>query len=255
LILQKILEYSGLTEGREFTIQKSYQNEEGARLLPDVIINLPDNRNLIIDSKVSLTAYERYCSTEEEGQKKEALKDHLVSIKAHIKELSEKKYQNIYEINSPDSVLMFLPVEPAFVLAAQEEKNLFTEALRNNITLVYPTSLMCTLKTVEHTWKQDRQKRYALEIASEGGKLYDKFVSFLKDMESIEKSIDNTKASYEKAFNKLKSGTGNLINRAEKIRELGAKATKLIPENLVKVASESEMLTDKPTEISDIQKN
>jgi len=226
VILESILEKSGLVKGREYFIQESHVTDEGKRLQPDVIIKLPENRNIIIDSKVSLVAYDRYCSTEDEKEREIQLKSHIASIRNHINNLSKKIYQNIYELESLDFVIMFLPVEPAYSLAAQNDWTLVNEATEKNIVLISPSILLIALKTIASLWRREFQNRNALEIAKQSGDLLDKFSAFVDDLIMVGKNIKTTKDNYDKAMNKLVEGKGNLISRTEKIRELGAKATK-----------------------------
>ena len=228
LILERVLESSGLVKGKEYETQTSAQNIDGKRIQPDVIVHLPENKHIIVDSKVSLTAYENYTSTEEETDKQTYLKNHLLSIRTHIKSLSEKNYQTSVDFNTPDFVLLFLPIESSFSVALQTDSDLYNFAWDKKIVIVSPTTLLATLKTISSIWKQERQTRNAIEIADRAGKLYDKFVGFLEDMEKIQKGIESSQKAYENAYNKLSSGAGNLIGRTEKIRKLGAAATKKI---------------------------
>lgn len=232
VILERILERSGLTKGREYEIQTSVTTEEGRRLQPDVVIHLPDEKYMIIDAKVTLTAYERYVSAQEEEEADEALKMHLTSIRSHVKGLSEKNYQQLHGAQSPDFVLLFVPIEPAFGLALQHDADLYNEAFDKNIVIVSPSTLLATLATINSVWKQEYQNKNAIEIAERGGKLYDKFVGFLDSMENIGQRIRQSQESYDEAMLRLSSGSGNLIGQAEKIRKLGAKASKKIPESL-----------------------
>lgn len=244
LVLERILENSGLERGREFEIQETFVDEEGTRLRPDVIIKLPENKVLIIDSKVSLTAYERYCSTDDELEKQKFLKEHLTSIKNHIKGLSEKKYQNINQVNTPDFILLFIPLDPAFNLAVQNELSLYDEAFQKNIVIISATTLMATLKIIANIWKQEKQNRNALEIAKQGGALYDKIVLFIKDLEELGKKLKSTNDSYDEAMKKLSFGSGNILKRTENLKKLGAKATKSLPLHLMDETNETDNLTD-----------
>ena len=232
-ILESILEKSGLTKGQEYSVQESLRTEDGKRYQPDVLINLPENKTIIIDSKVSLIAYERFTSAEDEAQKTVALKEHINSIKNHIKGLSAKNYQNLYQIKSLDFVLMFLPIEPAFSLAVQNDIGLFNEAFEKNIVIVSPSTLLATLRTIASIWRQENQNKNALEIATQSGALYDKFVGFVEDLITIGNRIDSTKESYTSAMKKLHEGNGNLVRRVEKIKKLGAKTTKSLPQSLL----------------------
>jgi DNA recombination protein RmuC len=241
-ILESMLEKAGLVKGREFFIQESVKTEDGSLLRPDVIINLPDNKSVIIDSKVSLTAYEAFTSGDGDEIKKRALNEHINSIRKHIKNLSPKEYQNLYGLQSLDFVLMFIPIEPAFYLALQNDNGLYTEALEKNILLISPSSLFPALKTVASMWRQERQNKNAMEIAKQSGALYDKFVGFVEDLVVIGRKIDGTKESYTEAMKKLHEGSGNLIRRVENIKQLGAKTSKSLPNNLLERADENENL-------------
>ena len=238
--LELLLEKSGLTNGVHFSTQAAYKDDEGKLKKPDFIINLPDNKHLIIDSKVSLTAYVEYYNTEDEITKQQAIKRHLDSIKRHYMELSDKDYPNLYGINTPDHVLMFVPNEPALMLALNEDKNLYLNALEKNIVLVSASTLLATLSTVASIWKQEDQKRNALEIAKEGGLLYDKFEGFVQDLIKVGKSIKSSKDSYEDAMSKLTEGRGNIIKKIENLKDLGAKTKKSLPQNIIDRANQDE---------------
>lgn len=231
-ILEKVLERSGLQKGQEYVVQFSTTNENGRRVQPDVIVHLPDQKHLVIDSKVSLVAYEQVINAENEVSRLEHLKSHLLSIRTHIKGLSEKNYADAKGIDSPEFVLLFVPIESSFAIAVQEDNDLFQYAWERKIVLVSPSTLLATLRTVASLWKQEKQTRNALEIARQAGGLYDKFVGFVNDMQKIESSLEQAETAYKNALNKLQSGSGNLIRRAEKIRELGVKTSKSLPENL-----------------------
>lgn len=232
MLLEKVLEMSGLRKGVEYTVQESTTNEDGRRLLTDVIIQLPENKILIIDSKVSLLAYERYVAAETDAERQSALKQHIASVKAHIKSLGSKNYQQQYAGKSPDFVLLFIPIEPAFSLAMMHEERLFNEAFDNNIVIVTNSTLLATLRTVASIWKQENQNRNAIEIAKSAGDMYDKFVGFVSDLEDVGKKIEGTQKSYNAALGKL-SGHGGLVSRAQKLKKMGANATKSIPEHLI----------------------
>jgi len=238
VILESILEKSGLVKDREYFIQESHVTDEGKRLQPDVIVKLPENRNIIIDSKVSLVAYDRYYSVEDEKEREIELKNLIISIRNHINNLSAKNYQSIYEIESLDFVIMFLPVEPAYSLAAQNDWALVNEATEKNIVLISPSILLIALKTIASLWRREFQNRNALEIAKKSGDLLDKFKLFVDDLISIGNNLRTTKDNYDKAMNKIVDGKGNLISRAEKIKELGAKTSKSLPQNIVDRAKE-----------------
>ncbi len=238
--LELLLEKSGLKKGIHFSTQGGYKDEEGKLKKPDFIINLPDNKHLIIDSKVSLTAYVEYYNSKNENAEKLAIKKHLDSLKRHYIDLSAKDYPNLYEINSPDHVLMFVPNEPALMLAFNEDSNLYINALEKNIVLVSSSTLLATLSTVASIWKQEDQKRNALEIAKEGGLLYDKFESFVQDLIKVGKSLKTSKDSYEDAMNKLTDGRGNIIKKIENLKDLGAKTKKSLPQNIIDRANKDE---------------
>ena len=238
--LELLLEKSGLTNGVHFSKQAAYKDDEGKLKKPDFIIKLPENKHLIIDSKVSLTAYVEYYNAKDEIIEQQAIKRHLDSIKRHYTELSDKDYPNLYGINTPDHVLMFVPNEPALMLALNEDKNLYLNALEKNIVLVSASTLLATLSTVASIWKQEDQKRNALEIAKEGGLLYDKFEGFVQDLIKVGKSIKSSKDSYEDAMSKLTEGRGNIIKKIENLKDLGAKTKKSLPQNIIDRANQDE---------------
>jgi DNA recombination protein RmuC len=237
-ILESILEKSGLVKDREYSVQSTFTGEEGKRQKPDVIINLPENRHIIIDSKVSLTAYEQFCSTEDEAERKIALANHILSIRSHVKELSSKNYQNIHNLSSMDFVIMFVPIEPAMAIASQADINIWNDAFEKNIVIVSPSILLATLRTIANIWKQENQNKNAMEIARQSGALYDKFVNFVDDLINMGKKIDDTKDYYTEAMKKLYEGRGNIVRQIENIKTLGAKATKSLGQNLLDKASE-----------------
>ncbi len=232
-ILEKILERSGLARGREYEVQSSMTNEEGRRLQPDVVIHLPDNKNIVVDSKVSLIAYERYFNTEDQAAKELFIKEHIASVRKHIKDLSSKNYQQLYAINSLDFVLLFVPIESAFALAFENDPELYNEAFDKNIVIVSTSTLLATLKTIASIWRVENHNRNALEIARQSGDLYDKFVGFVQDLISVGKKIDDSKSAYEESMKKLYSGKGNLVSRVEKIKQMGAKTSKELPQGLL----------------------
>jgi DNA recombination protein RmuC len=240
LVLERVLEKSGLEKDREYYVQQSFTNEEGKRVLPDVVIHLPDNKKMIVDSKVSLTAYEQFVNEEDETLKAQFLKEHIASLKRHIEQLSEKKYEDIYQIESPDFVLLFIPIEPAFAVAINHDNYLYNKAFEKNIVIVTPTTLLATLRTIDSMWNNEKQQRNALEIARQAGALYDKFQGLLSDLITIGKRIDDSKKEYANAMNKLTDGRGNLITSVEKLKKMGAKAKKSIPENIINKASQSD---------------
>lgn len=228
-ILENILETSGLEKNREYVIQSSFVTDEGKRYQPDVVINLPSQRHIIIDSKVSLINYEQYFNSEG-NVKEEQLKKHFISIKRHIMMLSEKNYQSQYDINGLDFVLMFIPIENAYTLISQYEQSIFTNAYERNVIISSPSTLIATLRTIANVWKVEYQNQNAIKIAQASGALYDKFVGLVEDIKQIGEQIDTTKISYDSAIKKLSDGKGNLISRVELIKQLGAKTKKSIPE-------------------------
>jgi len=232
-ILESVLEKSGLVKDREYSIQQSFTTEEGKRYQPDVIINLPEGKTLIVDSKVSLVAYEKFWSSEEETEKTIALKEHLQSLRNHIKGLSDKNYQNLYEVKSLDFVILFVPIEPAFALAMQADPALFNEAFDKNIVIVSPSTLLVTLKTVASIWRFEYQNRNAIDIAKKAGDLHDKFVGFVDDLIGLGNKMRDSQKAYEGAMNKLSTGAGNIVKRTDELRKLGAKASKSLPQTLL----------------------
>jgi len=232
VILSSILEKSGLRKDEEYFTQQSETLEDGRRLQPDVVVKLPDEKFLIVDSKVSLTAFERFTSVDDEKESISALKQHVLSVKSHVKGLSDKNYPQIYADKTPDFVLLFIPIEPAFAAALQSEPNLYNEAFEKNIVIVSPSTLLATLFTINTIWKRDRQNKYALEIADRGGALYDKFVLFAESLEEVGQRIEQTQKSYEEAKSRLSEGSGNVIRQVEMLKELGAKATKQLPDSI-----------------------
>lgn len=240
VVLERILERSGLNEGSQgYQKQFSDTSDDGRRIQPDIVINLPDNKHIIVDSKVSLIAYERAVNALTEVERQKFVKEHLLSIKTHIKGLSEKHYQTAKNLNSPDFVLLFIPIEASFSVAIQEDQELFSFAWDQKVVIVSPSTLLATLRTIASIWQQENQNRNALEIARQGGALYDKFVGFISDMENMGKNIETTRKTYELAMNKLHTGSGNLVRRAENIRKLGAKATKELPNSLLEEFDDS----------------
>ncbi|MFH1196959.1 MAG: DNA recombination protein RmuC [bacterium] len=238
-ILEKILEKSGLSRGREYQVQESINTPDG-RQRPDVIIYLPEEKNVVVDSKVSLVDYEHFTSSTDDDERKKYLSEHIRSIRNHIKGLSIKNYQNIEQLKSLDFVLMFIPIEAAFSAAVQNDFTLFDEAFDKNIVIVSPTTLLATLRTIASIWRQEKQNQNALEIAKQGGALYDKFVGFVEDLLTVGKNLDNTKKVYSDAMKKLSEGSGNLVRRTENLKELGAKVTKSLPDKLLDRADEEE---------------
>nr|WP_294936630.1 DNA recombination protein RmuC [uncultured Flavobacterium sp.] len=240
LILERVLEKSGLEKGREYEVQQSFVTEEGSRVQPDVVINLPDGKKMIVDSKVSLTAYERLVNEEDDEMKASYLKEHVNSIRRHVEQLGAKNYQDLYQIESPDFVLLFIPIEPAFALALNEDNALYNKAFEKNIVIVTPSTLLATLRTIDSMWANQKQQENAYEIARQAGALYDKFEGFIADLVKIGKKMDEAKSDYGNAMNKLVEGKGNLITSVEKLKKMGAKAKKALPENILARAIESE---------------
>uniref|UniRef100_UPI004047569F DNA recombination protein RmuC n=1 Tax=Polaribacter sp. TaxID=1920175 RepID=UPI004047569F len=237
--LEMLLEKANLAKGIHFETQGGFRDDEGRLKKPDFIINLPDDRHLIIDAKVSLTAYEAYMSSDDENDKEAHFKKHLESIRKHIKGLSEKKYGSLYEINTPDYVLMFVPIEPALMIALNNSNNLYYEALDKNVVLVSTSTLLATLSTVSSMWRQENQKRNVLAIAEQAGKLYDQFVNLTEDLIKVGNQLKTVQGSYDTSMKKL-TGKGNLVTKVERIRELGAKTSKTLNKNLLDRAKEIE---------------
>ena len=240
LVLESILESSGLRKGEEYLVQDSHTQVDGSRLQPDIVVRLPEGRHLVVDSKVSITAYARHAESADADTAQIELNAHIQSLRQHIQGLSSKNYSSLYGVGSVDFVLMFIPIEPAFLLALKTAPNLYQEALAKNIVLVCPSTLMATLRTVAHLWRQDHQNNNALEIARQCGALYDKFVGFVDDMEKLGQRIDQAQTSYHDAFSKLKTGKGNLIRTAEKVRELGVKPSKTLPSGLLDTTADAD---------------
>lgn len=234
LVLENVLEKSGLEKGREYEVQPSYTTDNGKRLQPDVVIYLPDNRHLVVDSKVSLVAYEKYCNTTEVQEQNKFLQEHILSIKRHIDNLSDKNYFELYNGTSPDFVLMFIPIETAFSVAINTDYSLYTNGFDKNIVIVTPSTLLATLRTVETMWRQQKQQENAYEIAKQAGLLHDKFVGLVNDLTRVGKRLEETRNEYDNAFNKLSEGKGNLITSVQKLKDMGAKAKKNIDASLLK---------------------
>lgn len=240
LILERVLEKSGLEKGREYEVQQSFVTEDGSRVQPDVVINLPDGKKMIVDSKVSLTAYEKYINEESEDLKMTFLKEHVNSIRRHVEQLSSKNYHDLYQIESPDFVLLFIPMEPAFAMALNEDNTLYNKAFEKNIVIVTPSTLLATLRTIDSMWSNQKQQENAFEIARQAGALYDKFEGFVTDLVKIGKKMDEAKSEYGNAMNKLVEGKGNLVISVEKLKKMGAKAKKSLPENILSRSLEKE---------------
>ena len=238
LVLETILENSGLRKGEEYLVQDSHTIDDGSRLQPDVVIRLPESKHLVIDSKVSITAYTRYMQADDDAIKTAELNSHVLSIKQHIQGLSAKNYQDLYGVGSIDFVLMFIPVEPAFLAAMRHAPDIYQEALKKNIVMVCPSTLLATVRTVAHLWRQEHQNRNAQEIARQCAMLYDKFVGFVEDLDKVGQRLEQAQTSYSDAVGKLKTGRGNLIRTAENVKKLGVKPNKTLPSKLTDVADE-----------------
>ncbi len=232
-ILESILEKSGLLKGREYTIQESRVSDDGRRYQPDVIIKLPDERHIVIDSKVSLKDYEVFCSSDSDDDRAAALKNHIGSVRSHIKNLSTKEYQDLYGLNSLDFIVMFMPIEPALSITAQSDVNIWNEAFEKNIVIVSPSTLLATLRTISNIWKQEYRTRNVMEIAKAGGMIYEKFAGAINDLINVGKKLDDAKSSYEESMKKMHTGRGNLIGQFERLKELGAKTNKSLPPELL----------------------
>lgn len=243
--MESILEKSGLTKDREYFVQKSFTDEDGKRFQPDVVIHYPGDRSIVVDSKVSLTAYERYVSSASPEDQENALKDHLSSVKRHIDELSIKAYQSIEQLNTLDFVMMFMPVEPAYMIAIQNDPGLWNYAYDKRILLISPTNLIAALKMVESMWRQEYQNKNAEEIARQSGALYDKFEGLVADLIELGKKLNSTSDYYKSSMNKLTDGKGSLVSRIENIRKLGAKTKKTLPQLLTGRVNEDEDTEEK----------
>ena len=250
LVLERILEASGLQKGVQYVTQESITEENGKRFQPDVIINLPEGKHVVIDSKVSMVAYERYCSEDDKELRNKYQKEHVVSLRRHIRELSEKHYQDLNKLKTLDFVFMFIPIESATALALQSETDVFFEASKSKIVIVTPSTLLAALKTISYLWRQESQNRNAAEIARLSGELYNKFVNFVSDLDNIGKRIKQTDAAYGAAMNKLKSGRGNILVTIEKIKLKGARTNKELPADLVEEAAESEAVLSTANNLS-----
>ena len=238
LVLERVLEKSGLEKDREFFVQQSFTNDQGQRLMPDVVLHLPEGKRMIIDAKVSLTSYERFINTEDEQERQKHLKEHVSSLKKHVEQLSAKNYFELYDIESPDFVLLFVPIEPAFALALNHDNSLYTSAFEKNIVIVTPTTLLATLRTVDSMWTNEKQQQNAIEIATQAGRLYDAFHRLSEDLLKVGDQMDRAKGSYSDAMRRLTDGPGNLVGRVEKLKKLGAKATKQQNEKLLRRAQD-----------------
>jgi DNA recombination protein RmuC len=233
LILEKVLEYSGLRKGDEYKLQVNLRNEDGALFKPDAVVFLPDKKHVLIDAKVSLVAYDRYVASATDEERSSALLEHLTSVKRHIQELSSKDYPSLAELDAPDFTLLFMPIESSFGLAIQADNELFGYAWERKIVIVSPSTLLATLRTIASIWKQERQTRNAIDIADRAGKMYDKFVGFMDDLVVAGKRLNDAKSSYDEAMKKLSTGPGNLVRQSEQLKEMGAKASKQLPGTLL----------------------
>ncbi len=248
VVLERVLERSGLTRGREYEVQVNLRSTEGRKRQPDVVVHLPEEKDVVIDSKVSLTAYERYCTADDEADQAEAIKQHVASLRRHLKMLSDKDYHQLSGVNSLDFVLLFVPIEAAFGVAVQHDPGLFSDGFDQNIVIVSPSTLLATLRTIQNIWRYEDQNKNAQEIAERAGALYDKFVNFVGDLETIGSRIDAVASSYADAHNKLVSGRGSLVRRAEGMRELGARTSKTLPKNLVEMPRKEPSIRSVPIE-------
>jgi DNA recombination protein RmuC len=243
MILERVLERSGLQKGSEYSVQQSFTNADGKRVLPDVVINLPGDKKMIVDSKVSLNAYERYSNETEESQRKQHLKNHLTAIRNRVNELGSKNYHQLYQMESPDFVLLFIPIEAAFAVASNEYPGLYSEAFDKNIIIVTPTTLLAVLKTIDSMWQNEKQKQNAIAIATQAGALYDSFTALTEELTKIGRQLGTVQNSYESAMKKL-TGKRNLLRRVEKLKKLGAKASKQIDPKMLSAIDEEEEIEE-----------
>ncbi|MFM1896047.1 MAG: hypothetical protein RLZZ385_1121, partial [Pseudomonadota bacterium] len=250
-VLEKILEKSGLQRGREYEVQVSMRAEDGSRSQPDVVVHLPESRDIVIDSKVSLKAYDAWCAEDDGDRKAEWLRQHVQSLRNHVKLLAGKDYQKLDGVNTLDFVLLFVPVEASFTLAAREDPQLFMEAFEKNIIIVVPSTLLATLRIIQNIWRLAQQDQNAHEIARQAGNLYDKFVAFVADLEDIGLKIEATRKSYDKAHNKLSSGRGNIVTRIENLRQLGARTAKRLDEGLLLASGAEDLEAPDATQVDD----
>jgi len=239
-ILERALEDSGLVKGREYEVQDSRQNEAGERQQPDVVIRLPEDRRIVIDSKASLVGFERYASADNDADRAAALDSHLLSVRTHIRTLSEKNYPALYGFESLDFTLLFIPIEPAFLVAVQADPDLYGMAWKKNIVLVSPTTLLATLRVVESVWRVERQNRNVMKIAEQAGKMHDAFVAFVVELEKVGRNMQTASTSLETAIRKLHTGRGNLVKRALDIKSLGAKTSKVLPDAFVELTEDAD---------------
>lgn len=239
LVLERVLESSGLRKGEEYDVQESHTLEDGRRLQPDVVVHLPEDRHLVIDAKATLIAYEDYANADDDKHREAALKRHLDAVRSHIKGLSDKNYQDLYGLKSLDFVLMFVPIEPAFMLAVTHDRELYMDAWNKNVLLVSPSTLLFVVRTVANLWRQEAQTRNAQDIAKRGAELYDKLAGFVEDMESLGTRLNQAQKDYDGAINKLSTGRGNLIRQAEMLKKLGVKPSKSLPAPMVEIANDA----------------
>ncbi len=240
LVLERVLEKSGLEKGSEYEVQQSVRTEEGKMYYPDVVVHLPGGNKMVIDSKVSLNAYERWVNEEDEAQQNQFLKAHVMALRKHVNDLSEKNYHELYAMDSPDFVLLFVPIEPAFAAALNFDSTVYTDAFEKNIVIVTPTTLLATLRTIDTMWQNEKQQKNALDIAKAAGSLYDKFVGLTDDLIKVGQQMDTVQKTYKSSMNKLSEGSGNLIGRVERLKKLGAKANKSVNEKLVRRAVDND---------------
>lgn len=239
MVLERVLERSGLMKDSEYFVQQNFTSDEGKRVMPDVIINLPGNKKMVVDSKVSLVAYERFINEDDQAEKEIHLKNHLVSVRKRVDELSKKNYHALYQMESPDFVLLFIPIEAAFAIASSEYPQLYTDAFDKNIIIVTPTTLLAVLKTIDSMWQNEKQKQNAIDIATQAGALYDSFSNLTDELLKVGRQIGTVQNTYEGAMKKL-TGRGNLINRVERLKKLGAKASKQIDQKLLGRAADND---------------
>jgi DNA recombination protein RmuC len=236
LVLERILEVSGLRKGHEYDVKESRTRDDGTRAQPDVVIHLPEEKQLIVDAKVSLTAYEDYYNAEDDRIGEEAIKRHIESVRQHIRDLSSQNYQELYGQKSLDFVIMFVPVEPAYILAIANDRKLWEDALKRNVLLASPSTLLFVVRTVAHLWRQEWQNRNVQEIVKRGAELYDKLSGFMEDLNELGKRLNQARASYDSAYAKFSTGRGNVIRQAENLKALGIKPTKTLPPDLLELA-------------------
>lgn len=248
MILESVLEKSGLRKDQEYFTQQSFTSEEGKRIRPDVVIHLPANKRMIVDSKVSLNAFERYCNEEDEQVREQHLKQHLTAVRSRVDELSSKNYHQLYEMESPDFVLLFVPIEAAFAIASQKHPALYSDAFEKNIIIVTPTTLLAVLRTIDSMWQNEKQKQNAIDIATQAGALYDAFTNLTEELQKVGRQLGTVQNTYDGAMKKL-TGKGNLLRRVEKLKKLGAKASKQLDQKLLsKSDTEQEIFEDQITE-------